>query len=161
MKKAGAPVKVLIENITTLGAPADDQSKIHAATEPAPLQNGVKQSPATRPSSCPHCGGVTFQRHGWVSKAVKDPYVSEVSVLRYRCTDCLRTFRHYPEGVDSHDQSMRLRGLAALVWGLGLSHRSVSDLLKALGCDLSRMSSWRDVQKAGYGAAGMDLILAS
>ena len=31
MKKAGAPVKVLIENIPTPGAPADDQSKIHAA----------------------------------------------------------------------------------------------------------------------------------
>ena len=114
----------------------------------------VKHSPDTRPSACPHCGGVTFQRHGWVSKAVKDPYVSEVSVLRYRCTDCLRTFRQYPEGVDSHDQSIRLRGLAALAWGLGLSHRSVSDLLKALGCDLSRMSSWRDVQKAGSGALG-------
>ena len=114
----------------------------------------VKHSPDTRPSACPYCAGVTFQRHGWVSKTVKDPYVSEVSVLRYRCTDCLRTFRHYPEGVDSHDQSIRLRGLAALAWGLGLSHRSVSDLLKALGCDLSRMSSWRDVQKAGVGALG-------
>ena len=31
MKKAGAPVKVLIENSPTPGAPADDQSKIHAA----------------------------------------------------------------------------------------------------------------------------------
>ena len=63
--------------------------------------------------------------------------------------DCLRTFRHYPEGVDSHDQSVRLRGLAALAWGLGLSHRSVSDLLMAPGCDLSRMRSWRDVTEGG------------
>ena len=79
----------------------------------------VKRHPDTRPSSCPYCAEVTFQRHGWVSKAVKDPYVSEVSVLRYRCTDCLRTFRHYPQGVDSHDQSMRLRGLPSRHWWMG------------------------------------------
>ena len=41
MKKAGAPAKVLIENITTPGAPADAQSKIHAATEPARARHGV------------------------------------------------------------------------------------------------------------------------
>ena len=44
---------------------------------------------------------------------------------------------------------MRLRGLAALSWALGLSLRSVSHLLSALGCELSRMSVWRDVQEAG------------
>ena len=40
MKKVGAPVKVLIEDITTSGAPADDQGKIHAATEPARCRTG-------------------------------------------------------------------------------------------------------------------------
>ena len=35
-----------------------------------------------------------------------------------------------------------------LSWALGLSHRSVSNLLTALGSALSRMSSWRDVQEA-------------
>ena len=40
----------------------------------------------------------------------------------------------------------------ALVWALGLSHRSVSHMLGALGCGLSRMSSWRDVQEAGAGS---------
>ena len=54
IKKTRAPVKVLIENSPTLGAPADDQSKIHAATEPAPLQNGVKQSPDTERSAKLH-----------------------------------------------------------------------------------------------------------
>ena len=56
--------------------------------------------------------------------------------------------------VDGHDQSHRLRGLAALSWALGLSLRSVSHLLGALGCDLSRMSVWRDVQAAGTSALG-------
>ena len=51
-------------------------------------------------------------------------------------------------GVDRQDQSQRLRGFAAL----GLSLRSVSHILSALGCRLSRMSVWRDVQEAGTNA---------
>ena len=37
-------------------------------------------------------------------------------------------------------------------WALGLSLRSVSHLLSALGCELSRMSVWRDVQESGSNA---------
>lgn len=109
----------------------------------------VKLFPDTRPPACPQCGGVRLNRHGLVTKRISDLHVSEVTAIRYRCCDCGRTFRHYPQGVDHHDQSMRLRGLAALSWALGLSLRSVSHLLSALGCELSRMSVWRDVQEAG------------
>ena len=109
----------------------------------------VKECPDSRPSNCIYCEGETFHRHGWVTKPIKDLYVSEVRVLRYGCTDCHRTFRHYPQGVDRHDQSQRLRGFAALSWALGLSLRSASHLLGALGSSLSRMSVWRDVQEAG------------
>ncbi len=112
----------------------------------------VKDCPDSRPSACPHCGSVLLNRHGRVMKPITDPYISEVTVIRYRCAGCLRTFRHYPEGVDSHDQSLRLRGLGALSWALGLSLRSVSHLLAALGCRLSRMSVWRDVRESGSGA---------
>ena len=93
-----------------------------------------------------------YYRHGPVTKRVTDLYIDEVTVHRYRCCGCGRTFRHYPQGVDRHDQSHRLRGLAALSWALGLSLRSVSHLLGALGCDLSRISVWRDVQEAGSNA---------
>ena len=109
----------------------------------------VKQRQDTRPASCPSCGGVVFHKHGQMEKAIKDIYISRVTVVRYRCIVCCGTFRHYPEGVDRHKQSRRLRGLAALMWALGLSHRSVSHLLGALGVELCRMSSWRDVQQAG------------
>lgn len=112
----------------------------------------VKQKPDARPSSCPRCGGVVFHKHGVLYKAIKDLYISRVTVFRYRCVDCGGTFRRYPEGVDRHTQSKRLRALSALSWALGLSHRSVSHLLTALGCKLSRMSSWRDVQESGVGA---------
>ena len=112
----------------------------------------VKQKPDARPSSCPRCAGVTFHKHGVVEKAIKDLYISRVTVFRYGCVDCGGTIRRYPEGVDRHTQSKRLRALSALSWGLGLSHRSGSKFLTALGSALSRMSSWRDVQEAGVGA---------
>lgn len=113
----------------------------------------VKPHPDSRPAACRYCGSVYLHRHGAVAKPITDLYLDEVTVLRYRCVDCERTFRHYPDGVDRHDQSMRLRGLAALVWALGLSHRSVGHVLGALGCELSPMSSWRDVQEVGSGAS--------
>ena len=112
----------------------------------------VKRKPDERPSSCPRCGGVVFHKRGQVDKGIKDLYISRVTVVRYRCVECGGTFRRYPEGVDRHTQSKRLRALSALSWALRLSHRSVGHLLTALGCELSRMSSWRDVQEAGAGA---------
>ncbi len=114
----------------------------------------VKEYPDTRPSSCPHCDGVILHRRGQVEKTIKDLYVSRVTAIRYRRVECGRTFRRCPDGVDGHDRSRILRGLAALSWALGLSHRSVSHILRALGCELSRMSSWRDVQEAGSNAVG-------
>ncbi len=36
----------------------------------------------------------------------------------------------YPDGVDGHDRSKRLRGLAALSWALGLSHRMEQDKIQ-------------------------------
>ena len=109
----------------------------------------VKSFPESRPTHCPYCNGVTFQRHGGVNKPVKDLKITKVRVFRYLCIECERTFRHYPEGVDSHDQSQRLRALAALLWGLGLSHQNISYLLSALGAPIAKMTSWRDVQQAG------------
>ena len=112
----------------------------------------VKKYPDSRPSSCPYCAGVAFHKHARLEKPIKDLYIKRVAVVRYRCVDCGRTFRRYPSGVDRHTQSKRLRAVSALSWALGLSHRSVGHLLTALGCQLSRMSSWRDVQEAGVGA---------
>lgn len=112
----------------------------------------VKTRPESRPTHCPYCQGSILQRHGWLSKPIKDLYLDQVSLLRYRCTDSGRTFRHYPQGVDGHDQSQRLRALVALLWALGLSHQSISYLLAALGAPLAKMTSWRDVQEAGLGA---------
>jgi transposase-like protein len=109
----------------------------------------VKSASEARPSQCPYCKGAIFQGHGVVTKPVKDTRLDRVIARRYRCTTCTRTFRHYPLGIDEHDQSQRIRALAAIFWGLGLSHNSVSQVLISLGVPIAKMTSWRDEQEAG------------
>ena len=59
----------------------------------------VKPQPESRPSVCRWCGSSLLQRHQTVPKQVIDTQVREAQAVRYRCTACGRTFRHYPEGV--------------------------------------------------------------
>ena len=54
-----------------------------------------------------------MHKHARIQKPIKDLYIKRVTVFRYRCADCGKTFRNYPEGVDGHRQSKRLRALAA------------------------------------------------
>ena len=114
----------------------------------------VKTFPDERPDACKYCGGQILTQRGAVEKSVTDLYEDTVTVVRYRCSDCERTFRHCPEGVDRGGQTQRMRGWAALAWALGLSLRSASHLLAAFGVSISRMSVWRDVQEAGRNARG-------
>jgi len=107
----------------------------------------VKRKTETRPRTCPHCHGKTFQRWGKASKPVKDNLHRTIQVYRYRCCHCRRAFRHYPEGVDRADQTQRLRKLVALCWVLGLSLRGVCTVLAAFRVSLSHMSVWRDIQE--------------
>lgn len=111
----------------------------------------VKRSREERPTQCPYCQGGTFQRWGGVKKRVKDPRVKSVRVYRYRCTSCGGTFRQYPQGVGRATQSARMKKLAVICWGLGLSYRGIEQILSAFGVCLSRMSSWRDVQAEAEG----------
>jgi transposase-like protein len=109
----------------------------------------VNQAPADRPGACLYCGRPILNRHGTVSKPIKDHRLSRVIAHRYKCLSCKRTFRHYPAGITKKDQSQRLVVLAALMYGLGLSCSGASHLLGALGVDLGKMSVWRDAQQAG------------
>lgn len=106
----------------------------------------VKRKREERPKQCPYCEGETFQRWGQVKKPVKDLRVRNVTVYRYRCCHCQRTFRHYPEGNSGADQTERLRIFAVLLWRLGLSHRASRLILSGLQVFVSHMMVWRDVQ---------------
>jgi transposase-like protein len=107
----------------------------------------VKRKTEERPKECRYCSGETFQRWGQIRKVVKDTYCRKVRVYRYRCCRCKRTFRHYPEGVTSADQTERLRLFAVICWTLGLSHRGVSTILSGLKIRICPMTVWRDVQE--------------
>jgi len=106
----------------------------------------VNEKTTNRPEACLYCGSALLQGWGTVGKPVRDPQVKEVQVRRFRCCDCGRTFRHYPQGVSQADQSLRLQQLAAICWVLGLSLRGVTGILGAFGIRLCHMSVWRDVQ---------------
>jgi transposase-like protein len=106
----------------------------------------VKRKTENRPRKCRYCEGNTFQRWGQVNKPVKDVRVRNVKVYRYRCCHCQRTFRDYPEGNTSADQTERLRAFAVLLWTLGLSHRASSLILSGVQAMVSFMTIWRDVQ---------------
>ena len=107
----------------------------------------VKRKREERPRKCRYCEGETFQRWGGLKKPVKDVRVRNVKVYRYRCCHCKRTFRDYPEGSTSADQTERLRVFAILLWTLGLSHRASSLILSGLNVLVSFMTIWRDVQE--------------
>ena len=111
--------------------------------------SSVHRNTSTRPQHCKYCKGETFQRWGQVKRRIKDTKIRTAEVYRYRCNECKRTFRHYPEGISAAQQSERLKKLAVICWSLGLSYRSLVLILSAFDVVLSRMSSWRDVQAEG------------
>ncbi len=109
----------------------------------------VNPQPADRPAACRWCQSPLLQRHQAVPKALIDTQVRETQAIRYRCTACGRTFRHYPEGVSHYRQSQRVMGLAVLFWTLGLSEWATSHVLRALEAGIHRSSVHRDRLRAG------------
>lgn len=111
----------------------------------------VNACPGVRARQCPYCGSQLLQRWGGVAKPLRDTdlELEVVQAYRFRCTECSRTFRLYPDGVDRADLSQRLRCLAAMAWSMGLSLRGVGTIFSAFGAPLSRMSVWRAVQDKG------------
>lgn len=109
----------------------------------------VKAVPEGRPGRCPTCHSPYLARHGTLVKPITDTKIAQVQVVRYRCSSCGRTFRHYPAGVDRARQSQRLRVLAALMQALGLSCSATAHLLQAQNAGIAPVTVWRDVQAAG------------
>ncbi|TAK14599.1 MAG: transposase, partial [Anaerolineae bacterium] len=91
----------------------------------------VKRESSERPKQCRYCKGEILQRWGRAEKRVRDTQVRRVKFHRYRCTNCRRTFRHYPEGVSRARQTERLKLLAVVCWSFGLSHRKAGLVLSA------------------------------
>jgi hypothetical protein len=80
------------------------------------------------------------------NKALRDTVHHQVQVHRYRCLKCKRTFRVYPAGVTHAHSSDRVKGLAVLLYLLGLSYGAVSLALESLGVALSKTQVYETVQ---------------
>lgn len=111
----------------------------------------------TKPEKCPHkkCSGKHFKVHQEVKKAIRDSKYTEVRVLRYECLKCRRTFRVYPQGVQKAHVSQRVKGMAVMLYVLGLSYGGVAIVMEALGVFLGKTSVYRAVQAAGKAVPGM------
>ena len=104
------------------------------------------------PDQCPYqdCDAEHFKLHQYdCDKPLRDTKHSKVKARRYKCLRCERTFRVYPKGVSEAHHSDSLKGLAVLLYILGLSYGAVSDVLDALGWFLGKTTVFRDVQATG------------
>ncbi len=109
------------------------------------------------PTECIYagCGGRRFQLRQQVTKALRDTVYHEVQVHRYQCLRCKRTFRVYPEGTTRAQTSQRVKGLAVMLYLLGLSYGAVSLALEGLGVALCKSRVYDAVQEAASRVPGL------
>ncbi|MBN1954201.1 MAG: transposase, partial [Anaerolineae bacterium] len=87
---------------------------------------------------------------------MKDTRYDIVTAHCYVCMRCERTFRVYPEGVTHAQMSQRFKGLAAMLYMLGLSYGATSLALEALGVYMAKSSIYEAVQAAAEKVPGME-----
>lgn len=102
------------------------------------------------------CGGRRFYLRQEVSKSLRDTVYHEVQAHRYQCLRCKRTFRVYPEGTTRAQTSQRVKGLAVMLYLLGLSYGAVSLALEALGVSLCKSRVYDAVQEAAQRVPGLN-----
>ena len=110
-----------------------------------------------KPKECAHegCKGKQFKPKQEVEKRVRDSEYSAVKAMRYECKRCGRTFRVYPQGVQSSQLSQRVKGIGVMLYILGLSYGAVALMMEALGIYMSKSSVYRAVQATGEAVPGM------
>jgi len=117
----------------------------------------VNPDQITQPERCPYqkCKGKHFKIRQEVHKSIRDSQYKEVRAYRYECLKCRRTFRVYPQGVLSAQVSQRVKGMAVMLYLLGLSYGAVSIMLGAMGLFMSKTSVYRAVQAAAEAVPGL------
>jgi len=109
------------------------------------------------PTACPYsgCDGKHFQFHQAVEKPLQDTRYTKVEAYRYACLRCHRTFRVYPRGVSRAQKSLRVKGLAVMLYLLGLSYGAVSLALDALGVYMCKSGVYDAVQAVAERVPGL------
>jgi transposase-like protein len=110
-----------------------------------------------QPEQCRYekCTGKHFKIHQEVDKGVRDSQYTQVRAVRYICLKCRRTFRVYPQGVQAGQVSQRVKGIAVMMYLLGLSYGAVALMTEALGVFLSKTSVYQAVQAAAERLPGL------
>ncbi len=109
------------------------------------------------PTRCAYagCGGRKFHLRQEVTKPLRDTVYHEVVVHRYQCLKCHRTFRVYPQGTTSAQTSQRVKGLAVMLYLLGLSYGATSLALEGLGVYLCKSRIYDAVQETARLVPGL------
>jgi Transposase IS66 family len=109
------------------------------------------------PTVCAYagCPGQHFRLHQPVLKPVRDTVYAQVPTQRYHCLRCRRTFRVYPAGVTADHTSQRVKGLAVMLYLLGLSYGAVALALEALGVYMCKSRVYDAVQAAAQKVPGL------
>lgn len=117
----------------------------------------VKTDEFSQPKKCPRagCAGMRFYPRQIAQKKIVDTQYKEVSAWRYQCAKCGCTFRVYPKGVDKKQTSMRVQGMAVMLYILGLSYGAVELVLGSLGVGIGKASVYRAVQSTAEKVPGM------
>ena len=117
----------------------------------------VKPDEFEQPKRCanPKCRGEHFIPFQEVKKKLRDTVHQEVTAWRYKCVKCGRTFRVYPSGVQAGQMSQRVKGIAVMLYLLGLSYGAVVLMLEALSVYLGKTSVYRSVQATAERIPGM------
>lgn len=118
----------------------------------------VEPGEIKKPAVCLHdgCEGRHFRHHQEVDKLLKDTNYDIVTAHRYECLRCHRTFRLYPQGVTHAQTSLRVKGLAVMLYLLGLSYGATSLALEALGVYMAKSSIYAAVQDAAEKVPGLE-----
>lgn len=117
----------------------------------------VKIGEFREPKKCSRrsCPGKAFYPRQIVRKKIVDTQYEEVAAWRYECAKCGCTFRVYPEGVNNQQISLRVLGMAVMLYILGLSYGAVELVLDSLGIGIGKTSVYRAVQFAAQKVPGM------
>ena len=110
------------------------------------------------PTECVYagCGGRRFHLRQEVTKALRDTVYHEVQVHRYQCLRCTRersgSIQREPPG---RRRAPRVKGLAVMLYLLGLSYGAVSLALEGLGISLCKSRVYDAVQEAASRVPGL------
>ncbi len=108
---------------------------------------------------CLFCGSKVLQRWGSVDRKLVNTDSDTTTGFRFRCSDCNRTFRDYPERVSRSLVAFRVQYLAAWMSELGLTTREIEQALDFLGSPASRSTISR--MRNGYAGQMLSKRLAN